>query len=170
MTYFELFLHFEHLFLPCGASNFAGVATSVVSLMVPVAFHVKDWVPIWTGYWMGSSTCVRSAVRKYQNLECERKHSGFEKDWNAPGLGSMSHCVDLPSVKILLQDRIRDPNNWDSMNLCGRSSLKTKLPMVENTQNTKASQSQNWMKILGSMSALANYANYYHSPHELSIV
>ena len=109
MTYFELFLHFEHLFLPCGASNFAGVATSVVSLMVPVAFHVKDWVPIWTGYWMGSSTCVRSAVRKYQNLECERKHSGFEKDWNAPGLGSMSHCVDLPSVKILLQHRTRDP-------------------------------------------------------------
>ena len=109
MTYFELFLHFEHLFFPCGASNFAGVATSVVSLMVPVAFHVKDWVPIWTGYWMGSSTCVRSEVGKYQNLECERKHSGFEKNWNAPGLGSMSHCVDLPGVKILLQHRTRAP-------------------------------------------------------------
>ena len=45
-----IYLYFEHLFLPCRASNFAGVATSVVSLMVPVAGHVKDWVPIWTGY------------------------------------------------------------------------------------------------------------------------
>ena len=97
----------KHLFfLSHGAGNFADVATTMCSCMACLAVHVKGWVPVWTGYWMVSSACIRRE-RKQQKIECNRKHSGFVKGLNAPGPDSMMHCVNLPSVKILLQQHTR---------------------------------------------------------------
>ena len=104
--------------------------------MLRGAVDVKGRVSVGTGYWMLCSTCVRRIVGKHQNLECDRKHSDFSKNWNDPGLWFNEALCWRAKCQNACATVHQGLWNRDSMKLCDGLSLKTKLPTATQTQNT----------------------------------